>query len=350
MTKKFLLKLMIFVSLLVLIMNSLNRIFTLKEYPVGPNINILLNPYLLCEKQDGFYSLEKNSLDVLFVGSSNVHCNINPNVIWNENGVTSYDFSSDQQDIATSFYYLEQAFETQSPKVVLVDIMDKSQSIPIQTSAAHFAFDFMKNDIHKMAGIWNLTTDTRLELYFPMISYHDRWKELGKNDFKYKKYQHNPLNGAFIYMVQNSQEPPDYNRERPTVELPEKTLYWLERIRESCKRHNCECVFIKTPFAFYDENYFSYFDAVERYCKENNVPFLYLNRKVEEIGLDFSKDYTDIMHMNWWGSEKLSKYIGEYLQIEYNIPNKKGLPGYEQWDDDYDIMKYYLDNFGYLWK
>ena len=120
MTKKLLIKLIVFFMGLALIYTRLTTIFTLKEYSAGANVNILINPYLLCEKQDGFYSLDNNTLDVVFIGSSNIHCNVNPNVIWHEYGITSYDYSCDQQELGTSYYYLQQVFETQSPKVVFL--------------------------------------------------------------------------------------------------------------------------------------------------------------------------------------------------------------------------------------
>ena len=70
----------------------------------------------------GFYSEKKNSMDVVFVGSSQIFCDFNPNVIWKELGITSYDFSAHRQDPGPSYYYLKQMFETQSPKVVVIDL------------------------------------------------------------------------------------------------------------------------------------------------------------------------------------------------------------------------------------
>ena len=40
---------------------------------------------------DGFYYEKENSLDVLFFGSSHMYTGVNPNVIWKNTGITSYN-------------------------------------------------------------------------------------------------------------------------------------------------------------------------------------------------------------------------------------------------------------------
>lgn len=347
--RKTILKSIIFGLGLFLLICRISEIFMLKEYSVGANVNALISPYNLCEKQDGFYSKQKNTLDVVFIGSSNIHCNINPNVIWNQYGITSYNFSSDQQELGTSYYYLQQVFESQSPSVIVIDIMGNGNTDSIEDLAAHFAFDHMKFDRIKLAAIFDRTIDSRIEMLFPLITYHERWKELKKDDYIYSTGQPNLLNGAFIYMLQNEQETPQIPEKIPFAKLPERTKYWLDSILELCKKNGSKCVFIKTPYAFYEESWYSYFEAIQRYCEEKDVPFLYMNKKVDEIGIDFKTDYADTMHMNWNGQLKLSIYIGRYLTQNYYIADKRSDPTYSAWNDDYKKMMYYVDNFWTLY-
>jgi hypothetical protein len=117
-----------------------------------------------------------------------------------------------------------------------------------------------------------------------------------------------------------------------------------------CREHNCDCVFIKTPLAFFYETYFSYYNAFEDYCRDHDITFLYLNKLVDEIGLDFDLDYTDNVHMNWDGQVKFSSWLGNYIQQKYQIRNKKGQPEFSQWDEDYDKMMYYINNFWELYE
>ena len=153
MKRIFIIKLFLFIFGLVLVLGRIQEIVLLKTSPAGANVNVLINKNILCEKQDGFYALDDNTLDVVFIGSSNIHCNINPNIIWHNYGITSYNYSCDQQELGTTVYYLKQVFETQSPKVVVIDVMGNGDTEEIETLRAHFAFDFMKNDTYKIQAI-----------------------------------------------------------------------------------------------------------------------------------------------------------------------------------------------------
>lgn len=352
-TRKIIIKLVLFLAGLFLIMWKLTELLTLKEYPIpGPNVNILIDPYVLCDKQDGFYSLQKDSLDVVFLGSSNVHCNINPDLIWNDYGFTSYDFTCDSQELGTTYYYLQQMFKTQSPQVVVVDVFAGGDTDSIDDVSAHFAFDHMKNDLIKIKAIWNRTKESRLEMYFPIITYHSRWSELTRNDFEYTPYnRHNSLNGCFVYMVQNKQDEFKLPESMPSkAELPERTKHWIDLISAETQRNGGKCLFIKTPFSSYDEEWYPYFDAVEEYCREKDIPFLSLCYMSDAIGLDSETDYADNMHMNWNGQRKMSEFLGRYLQKEYGLSDKRDMKEYAQWDEDYEKMMYYITNFDDLYQ
>ena len=344
MSKKIAIKICVFLSVLGVLLVRLNTIFVLKEYPMmGQSVNTLVSPYTLCDRLDGFYSLQKNSLDVVFVGSSNIHCNINPNIIWHEYGITSYDFSSDKQELGTTFYYLQQVFKTQSPKVVFVDVRGSGEEMPIETSAAHFAFDHMTNDLIRVCGIWNRTTEARMELLFPIIAYHERWKELKKSDLQYRSSRQDTFSGAEIFLASAEKEKPILPKQIPEKDIPEQTAAWIDKISALCSDHDCECVFMKTPYSFYDDDIYGYCDSVSRYCSDNNLQFIFFNRIIDETGLSFESDYLDEEHLNWYGQQKLSRYFGDYLTENHHFSDKDEVLSSE-WDKKYSTMVYYVDS------
>lgn len=343
MNLKILIKALIFTAGLVLMFDRLTILLTLKGYPVEASVNTLISPYDLCDKQDGFYSEPDNSLDVVFLGSSCVHCNINPNVIWKGYGIASYDFACDRQELGTSYYYLKQVFKTQSPKVVVIDIMNGGSEEAIDNERAHFAFDHMKTDLSRIEAIWNRTKEERLEMYLPLIAYHERWKNLSLDDFKYVRYRHNPMKGTYIRMVSNKREEVILPDNMPVGELSERTVFWLDHITALCEENDCECLFIKTPYSFYDEEKFAYFNAAEKYLNDRDIPFIYFNKIIGETGLDFNTDYMDEWHMNWEGQQKFSDWLGHYLKDNYGLSDRRGDPKYSKWDEDYECMMSYID-------
>jgi hypothetical protein len=69
-----------------------------------------------------FYKIPKNKLDVIFLGSSIVHCDVNPADIWQEKGNLSYNISTIVQPFWTSYFNLIECFKYQDPKVVALEV------------------------------------------------------------------------------------------------------------------------------------------------------------------------------------------------------------------------------------
>ena len=324
---------------------KLQTILELKGYPDGTihtNANSMFTDYILREKQDGFYALPKDSLDVIFIGSSAVHCNINPGVIWNEYGIAGYDYACDQQEIGTSYYYLCQALENQSPKVVLIDINGDGTNAPLDSTAAHYALDHIKFDKYKLQAIFARAWDRWEEMFFPIILYHERWKGLKESDFTYKAKE-DVFKGAFVYTLEADNEPFEIPELIPASELPLVTRQWLDKIVARCEEAGCEVIFMRNPMATYEEGSYSYYEAVGRYCDEKGLKFLNFTRMADELGLDYSSDFVDTLHMNWSGQQKMANWMGTYLMENYAFEDKRSDPAYSFWNEDYQKMLEYVD-------
>ncbi|MBQ4304600.1 MAG: hypothetical protein II774_08940, partial [Lachnospiraceae bacterium] len=65
-----------------------------------------------------FYSMEENTVDVIFLGSSHCYSAFCPQYLYNEYGIRSYNLGSSQQCMTVAYYWLKEALQTQSPRVV----------------------------------------------------------------------------------------------------------------------------------------------------------------------------------------------------------------------------------------
>ena len=54
----------------------------------------------------GFYEEPKNSLDVLFIGSSSMFCNVNPLILFKEEGFASYILGTSSQQLEATYFFL----------------------------------------------------------------------------------------------------------------------------------------------------------------------------------------------------------------------------------------------------
>ena len=76
----------IFLCLVLLLLSNLNRILCVKS-PHGVDQTRYL------------YVQPKNKIDVLFLGSSHVHCNVNTQLLWDEYGMAAYLMTGAEQPL-----------------------------------------------------------------------------------------------------------------------------------------------------------------------------------------------------------------------------------------------------------
>ena len=70
----------------------------------------------------GFYDLPKNSLQVLFLGTSHVGYSVSPVQLYKDYGITSYNLGTSDQGFDTSLLLLRETFKTQHPKLIILDV------------------------------------------------------------------------------------------------------------------------------------------------------------------------------------------------------------------------------------
>ena len=118
----------------------------------------------------------ENSLDYLYLGSSYAYCDVNPGLVYDSAGLTGYVLAGPEQTFSLTYWYLEEAFKTQSPDYVL-----------IEGTALHFNryqdfsqvnVDYMPLSLNRLKATFrSVEPDLRTGLLFPLYAYHSRWKE-----------------------------------------------------------------------------------------------------------------------------------------------------------------------------
>lgn len=363
---KFLMKVLIVCGLLVITLSMLNKIFMKKSlFYQAVNSEVTELPYL-SEKWDGFYEKDKNSLDMLFIGTSVVHTGVDVNYLYHEYGFTSYDLSADQMAGSNEYYFLKEASRYQSPKVVFFDVQALSHEDSLATGSIHYSYDFMRQGLNRIQGIKEHKKVSHDGTIFPFVEYHTRWEELDETDFKYIGMDKlNMLNGYFIYMRScNTEIPVFYEKSDVTLEelgcdAVEKNL---DRILTLCNEMGAEAILFRTP-QVYTKQQAEYCDAIEKYAGERGIKFWNFNEHYDEIGIDFSTDFVDGQHLNYLGSRRFTAFLGTMIEAQLEYPDHRGMPGYEEWDEAYEYENYlihayqmrhyataqeYLDNNDYM--
>lgn len=291
----------------------------------------------------------KNTIDVVFTGSSHTYCGVYPGVFWEQEGYSEFDMSISGQDKYSSYHCLKELLKTQSPKVVFTDLYSitygkhavegnqhrNMMGLPLSANSVELLTDYydMKDEEERKQAYNYL-------LRWPIV--HTRYRELGKYDFL-KNPPNEFLRGEGIMFVTNPVEYVDVaSQVYEPSDLSEENMKWIDDMIALSEKENFSLVFTVIPYHASDMN-LATLDSAIQYIEGKNYPVLDLNRGREVLDLDVNADFIDDDHLNASGAVKLSTYYTQYLKDNYNLEDHRGDELYWQWDADMA----YCDKMGF---
>lgn len=292
----------------------------------------------------GFYKEEKNSLDVVFLGNSDVYRGISPMEIYNETGITSYNFVSAGARMWITYSMVEEVFKYQKPEIIMLNVDSLFFTSQGNIGNYHKVYDNMPLSMNKIKGIFDENyeskVDKKLSHFFPIFAYHSRYSELTKDDFKYAFADYtNPTKGVDLVAIQkpyvSNKDYMEYSTK--IASIPEKNLTYLNKIKDLCQANNAKLILIEVPSA--DSWNYEKYNAVNIYSKENNLQFIDLNKEEALKNMEFNwlEDTSDGGdHLNIYGAEKVSSYLAKYLEDNYDLPNHKEDKLSKKWNEQYE--------------
>ena len=292
-----------------------------------------------------YYAEEKNH-EVMIIGDCEVYENISPITLWRNYGITSYIRGSAQQLIWQSYYLLEETLRYEKPKVVIFSVLSLKYNEPQSESYNRLTLDGMKPSRTKYEAVRASVTgdESIISYFFPVLRYHDRWRELDVSDFKYF-WKTSPVshNG---FMMRMDVKPADVIPTGPKLNnyrFGNNSYAYLDKITSLCKENDIELLLIKAP-SIYPYWYPEWEQQMQDYAAENDLNYINTLDCLDEIGLDFGKHtYDGGLHLNCQGAEFLADYLGKYLISNYGLTDYRENPGvseiYNEKARKYDAMK-----------
>lgn len=285
---------------------------------------------------DGFYAEKRNDIDVLFLGSSNCFCTIDPLVLYEEYGIASYDFASSSQSMDISLLYLKEALKRQKPKVVALEVnyIPGQNTSGIGEDSMLWGLTNMPLTVNKLQCIYQLlgkVDEEYMSYVFPLLRYHERWKEISKQDYTYPSQDKTNWSKGYLRTDEVADSTVDLSeyRQEGTSWLDERAVECLEEMVEICDKEGIELILFKSPRV----GWYQYFTIeIEALAEEYGITFLDYNTLVEEVGLDMAKDFRDIAHLNNQGSAKVSSHMGAYLKEHFSLPDRRTDEKENSWD------------------
>lgn len=265
---------------------------------------------------NAFLAEPENTLDVLILGDSVPKFGLMPELMWHEQGYTSYVCATAGQAIPKAAELMGQFLERQSPRVILLE-----SNILFRPVDGGYA------------------RRLEMERLFPVLRYHNNWKNvsLGQMLRPVEYTCTTPEKGYYLCKLIEPADNPDYMLDTgKRTELPEGVLSYVRDIQEVCTRRGIRLILVSLPSA---QNMNAACSALLADTAGSlGIPYLDMN-DTGTVPIDWQIDTADAGdHLNFWGAKKATRYLGTYLKNLELLPDHREDPSYGQWNADYDIF------------
>ena len=252
----------------------------------------------------------EDSVDVLFVGSSLVYCDVIPAMIYEETGLTSYIMAGPEQTLSLSYYYIREALKTQSPSAIFLELTGVMFERYQNFTVANVSYMPLLSENRIGAALNAAEPEERFGLLFPLYDYHDQWRNLrwvfgGRPDEVI-----DPLAG-YTLMEEAVPQTERYTRDYETAEdVLAENLGWLRKIAALCEREGVRLVLFQVPScAWVPET------ALKRARDTvgDNIEIVDFNERFDAMDIDMERDFYDFLHFNARGAVKFTRALAAYL-------------------------------------
>lgn len=331
-------KAVLFAAVFILIFTYLSELFCRKT---------IYGAWNCTYKTSGFYNEPENEFDIMYFGSSNTYCSINPLVLYDETKIKSYVFATQRQPVWATYTYIKEALKRQDLKLVVIDVLMFSEDIEYYDDGVNYSFmddiPLSKNKI-ELAKV-SAPPRERTGLLINFMKYHSRWNELTREDYEFDRGSVRDYLKGYVLMeeVFTDGKMPESD-EDAVLPLAEKENIYFHKIVDLLKQENIPLLLIKAP-SNVTADVQKRFNAVNRLAAENGIEFIDYNKQYEQIGLILTEDFCDKSHLNYKGAEKFTKYFAADIQSRYALPPSDNKNNTDKlWQNDLDTYRGHCKN------
>ena len=287
-----------------------------------------------------FYEEPKDSLEVIYVGSSNAYAHYNTVLAYKEYGFTTGMLSSDAQPPSGIVYLIKEGEKYQNPEVYVIDMAGFIQDVKLYSEGdVRKVTDTMKFSMNRFDAINNMLDYTDIdkssyiEYYFSFLTYHSSWKVINKS-----RYYNEDLYKGFLMkadtIIANPSEKQkwDYTYK----DASEENTKIFKDLISFIKDNKLNVVFVISPRAFSNEQ-MEELNTFTKIADEEGVKLINYNFD-DDLSIDFGTDYYNPFHLNTCGSAKMTRHLSDYLVNNYELKDYRNEEEFKSWDDEFDRL------------
>lgn len=245
-----------------------------------------------------------DSLDVLFFGDSESYAAFYPNYLYSKFGYTSFVCGTAAQKVCDTYAILKNAFETQSPKVIVLETNCLFRKLKSKDKKADPAMDYL--------------TDT-----FPTFANHTMWKGWARKLLpKSRDVKRRKQKGFIVRENVIAYKGGEYmHKTKKKRKVSKEISSYLEKIIALCEENNAALLLVSTPSPK-NWNYKKH-NGTKAWADTHNITYIDLNLD-EGINIDWSADTKDGGdHLNLAGAKKVTKFMGKYFRENFDLIDRR---------------------------
>lgn len=333
----------------------------------------VLQEFVLChadhnrQRVKGYFAEQKDSLDVVFMGASEVYSDIAPGYAYSSGGVTSYLFATQANSILNYKAQLKNILHTQSPKLIVIELNGalygerEKDEITKESNLRNYV-DNAPLDGVKLEWMAKNAGGSFAEYLFPLMKYHGTWSDVPGNMLYIQTIMQDRLRGyGYLKGILNEtavfkKTQQSYNaylaesaqNKRPLLPESEEALRDLLQFCKDEKLTNV--VFARFPHIVVSRT----FDRFERsntagdIVKEYGFEYLNFEQDFAKTGLNEDTDFYNLDHLNVYGQKKFTAYVMNTLRERFGVTGGEHSESVRQeWQtcaDYYDAYYAYSDS------
>ncbi len=289
-----------------------------------------------------YRNLEKNTVDAVMVGTSGTDRYWIPSQAYEKYGMTVYPMSTNSMPVFLLINLIEEVYTYQNPELLIIDIRPFTQE-NIDTNRmdakARLLLDVMTpfsvnrvnaalNTMDAIKKVEPNKSSFDLSLFFSFIKFHSRWTE---NSFRIQRnmgdVEHNYL-GFYIgnkMIRRENQTPTGYDPDNfvPLDPISEEILHELfDYIEEK----DLKVLFFDSP-QFRNEIDMGRANTVYSILEKENYDYIHYYDENDEDGItidfDFTGDFYNPAHTNFYGATKFTEAFSSYLHENYDFKDHR---------------------------
>ena len=298
---------------------------------------------------DGYYQEQRDSLDVVFIGASDIYTSFMPGRAYEKYGFTSYLLASESITSEGVITAVKEVVRTQHPGLIIIEanaFLYGDSDNETNEGHVHKFFDNLPFSINKLNYIQKkVPIEQKWEYFFPLIKYHGLWTELPdrvnmmQSNLSLDVRGYNHLKGFRTTAKIFKSDTPSLNSQLSDageLDLDPELQQNLFDLLDYSKEQNLNVLFVRAPHFVTDKTY----DRVKRsnkmasILKERGFSYYSFENNTAAIGIDDSRDFYNEDHMNVYGAIKFTDFLadclvnGENLRIDPQTDSQKAM-----WED-----------------